>query len=92
MTLLYRLSSMYKVVRFRLPVRVSLADDRTRGDFMTKLHNFYLETRGLVRTTNTFGLSVVPGIETRCLGNLVRARSRWFWIGDVYRGIDWWYS
>ena len=39
------LSAAHEVVRLRLPVRVGLADDQTRGDFMTALHTFYLKTK-----------------------------------------------
>ena len=39
------LSSEHEVVRLRLPVRVGLADDKTRGDFITALHSFYLKTK-----------------------------------------------
>eukprot|EP00903_Cladosiphon_okamuranus_P017953 g16518.t1 len=39
------LSAVQEVVRLRLPVRVGLADDQTRGDFMTALHTFYLKTK-----------------------------------------------
>lgn len=39
------LSAGHELVRLRLPVRVGLADDQTRDDFMTALHTFYLKTK-----------------------------------------------
>ncbi len=43
-----QLSSAYSVVRLRLAMRVTLGDDETKGDFMTKLHSFYSEAKAQV--------------------------------------------
>lgn len=44
------LSSKYQVVRLRLPVSVTLADERTKGDFITALHSLHVSWPHNVRT------------------------------------------
>ncbi len=68
-----QLSSINEVVRLRLPVRVALADNQTRGDFMTKLHSFYLETRAKVTGTRARWKDAA---SSSFLGCMFRAGSR----------------
>lgn len=58
-----QLSSTFDVVRLRLPVQATLADDRTKGDFITALHNFYLRWPDHVR--------IARRLYTRGQGNLL---------------------
>lgn len=48
----FELSSAYEMVRLRLSVRVDLADDQTKGDFMASLHDFHLKTKGRLSVRN----------------------------------------
>lgn len=58
-----QLISTDEVVPLSLPVKVALADDQTRGDFMMELHSFYLEMRARMPATATVRTS--PQLQSR---------------------------
>lgn len=66
------LSSMYEIVRLRMPVRVGLADDQTRGDFMASLHDFRLKTKGRFSVSNT--VASIQTLSSYCLERFPRSK------------------